>query len=302
LDSFGNWYIEHLSSSQSIMLKVTEVLYSGKTRYQQVDIIQSEIYGRSLILDGKTQSTERDEFVYHEALVSPAMFLHQKPQDVFIAGGGEGATLREVLNHKSVSKVTMVDLDQEVIELSKLYLPNHHNGSFDDERLELHHCDARTYLNDNNYTYDVIILDLVDPLEEGIAYQLYTREFYEIVRSCLNRGGIMVTQSGSADITNFTECYAPIVNTIQSVFPDAKNYQVNVSGFGMPWSFTIASQEPVDTDIENLMNNIRERVHRDLKFYDHESHVHMFNVPKYVREQIQNESRINSDDDPIFMI
>ena len=301
MESFSNWYLEHLSPYQSVMLKIRKVLFSGKTQYQSVDIIESEIYGRSLILDGKTQSTERDEYIYHEALVSPAMLMHDSPAEVFIAGGGEGATLREVLNHKSVINVRMVDLDEEIVELSKLYLPKHHMGAFEDPRLELHHVDARAYLQTDEARYDVVILDLVDPLEEGTAYQLYTKEFYEIVKNSLKPDGIMVTKSGSSDITNFRDCYVPIVHTIRTVFNWVDNYQVNISGFGMPWSFTIASQTPRDTNGIGL-DKCNERINRNLRFYDYESHVHMFNIPKYVRDELAMEARINSDDNPIFMV
>ena len=301
MESFSNWYTEHLSPYQSVMLKISKVLFSGKTQYQSVDIIESEIYGRSLILDGKTQSTERDEYIYHEALVSPAMLMHESPAEVFIAGGGEGATLREVLNHKSVINARMVDLDEEIVELSKLYLPKHHMGAFEDPRLELHHVDARAYLQTDEARYDVVILDLVDPLEEGTAYQLYTKEFYEIVKNSLKPDGIMVTQSGSSDITNFRDCYVPIVHTIRTVFNWVDNYQVNISGFGMPWSFTIASQTPRDTNGIGL-DKCNERINRNLRFYDYESHVHMFSIPKYVRDGLAMEARINSDDNPIFMV
>ena len=114
------------------MLKVRQVLYSGRTAYQMVDVVDSDVYGLSLILDGKTQSTERDEHIYHEALVHPAMLMHRSPRSVFIGGGGEGGTLREVLAHRSVERVVMLDLDREVVDLCRQYLPQHHQGSFDD--------------------------------------------------------------------------------------------------------------------------------------------------------------------------
>jgi spermidine synthase len=174
-------------------------------------------------------------------------------------------------------------------------------GAFEDPRLELHHVDARAYLQTDEARYDVVILDLVDPLEEGTAYQLYTKEFYEIVKNSLKPDGIMVTQSGSSDITNFRDCYVPIVHTIRTVFNWVDNYQVNISGFGMPWSFTIASQTPRDTNGIGL-DKCNERINRNLRFYDYESHVHMFNIPKYVRDELAMEARINSDDNPIFMV
>ena len=145
-DISGKWYLEMVFPDLAVMLKVQEVLYSGKTKYQAVEVVQSEVFGRSLVLDGKTQSTEKDEHIYHESLVHPAMLLHPNPRTVFIGGGGEGGTLREALAHRSVERVTMLDLDEEVVDLCRRYLPQHHQGSFDDPRLELLHQDARVTL------------------------------------------------------------------------------------------------------------------------------------------------------------
>ena len=159
----GKWVIETVMPDLAIMLKVDEVLYSGHTGYQRVEVVHSEVYGRSLLLDGKTQSTERDEHIYHETLVHPAMMLHPDPRRVFIGGGGEGGTLRETLAHRSVEKVTMVDLDQQVVELCREHLPQHHRGAFDDGRTELVFDDARGFLENTDQRFDVMIMDLVDP-------------------------------------------------------------------------------------------------------------------------------------------
>ena len=142
----GKWVIETVMPDLAVMLKVDDVLFSGHTGYQRVEVVHSEIYGRSLLLDGKTQSTERDEHIYHETLVHPAMLLHPNPQTVFIGGGGEGGTLREALAHRTVENVVMVDLDGQVVELCREHLPQHHQGAFDDERTTLIHDDARNIL------------------------------------------------------------------------------------------------------------------------------------------------------------
>ncbi len=113
----GKWYVETIFPDLAVMLRVQEVLYSGKTEYQNVEVLESAVFGRSLVLDGKTQSTERDEHIYHEALVHPSMLMHPQPRTVFIGGGGEGGTLREVLSHHTVERVVMVDLDREVVDL-----------------------------------------------------------------------------------------------------------------------------------------------------------------------------------------
>ena len=125
----GQWNYEYITPDLVQAERVKEVLFRGRTAYQDVQIIDGATFGRSLLLDGKTQSTEADEFVYHEALVQPAMVAHPDPREVFIAGGGEGATAREVLSHRSVTRAVMVDIDREVVELCQRYLPNHHRGA-----------------------------------------------------------------------------------------------------------------------------------------------------------------------------
>ena len=286
-----------------MMLQVRKVLYSGETAYQKVEGLESRIFGRSLVLDGKTQSTERDEHIYHETLVHPAMLLHPGPRSVFIAGGGEGATLREVLAHKSVEQVTMLDLDQEVVELCRRYLPQHHQGSFDDPRVTLAHQDARKYLEGSAGTFDVMIMDLVDPLEAGTAYLLYTEEYYRLAKSKLNPGGILVTQSGPAGLLSYQECFTTIYKTLGSAFKHTVPIQVHVPAFQTLWGFSLASESTLsDLSDDHVDRLVAERIGRTLKYYDGESHRNMFALPKFLREGIQQEQRINRDAAPVFMV
>ena len=299
----GNWFAESVSPDFAVLLRLRAVLFSGSTAYQKVEVLDSEVFGRSLVLDGKTQSTEADEFIYHESLVHPAMLFHPDPKSVFIGGGGEGGTLREVLAHRSVERATMIDLDQEVVELCRAHLPNHHQGSFDDPRVTLLHQDARAYLQAEGDGYDVIILDLVDPLEEGTAYLLYTDEFYRIARARLNPGGVLVTQSGPAGLPNHQECFTTIYNTLSEVFAHSAALQVHVPAFQTLWGFTIASDSPLhqkpDSDLDDA---IGQRIGKALRHYDGETHRGMFALPKFLREGIEAETRINRDDHPVFMI
>ena len=303
MDMSGNWFIEAVSPELSVMLKVRKVYYSGQTAYQKVEVIDSELFGRSLILDGKTQSTERDEHIYHETLVHPAMFFNPDPKQVFIGGGGEGGTLREVLNHRSVERATMIDLDSEVVSLCREHLPNHHKGSFDDFRTNLIHHDARAYLRDTSDYYDVIILDLVDPLEGGTAALLYTQEFYAIAKARLNTGGVLVTQSGPAGLLNYTECFTTIFKTLSTLFANTMAAQVHIPAFQTLWGFTIASDSPFphssERDVDDRISN---RLFRPLKYYDGLSHRNMLALPKFQRDGLENEDRINTDSDPVFML
>ena len=299
----GKWFLETVFPDLVVMLRVREVLHTGETAYQKVEVLESEIFGRSLVLDGKTQSTERDEHIYHEALVHPAMLLHPGPRSVFIGGGGEGGTLREVLAHRSVQCVAMLDLDREVVELCRRHLPNHHQGSFDDPRVMLAHQDAREYLTSCDETFDVMIMDLVDPMEGGTAYLLYTEEYYRIAKAKLKPGGILVTQSGPAGLLSYQECFTTIRNTLAGVFSYIAPAQVHIPAFETLWGFTLASDAPLASPSEEQVNrSLAKRVTTELKFYDGESHRGMFALPKFLRTGFQQESRINQDANPVFMI
>ncbi|MQF64744.1 spermidine synthase [SAR202 cluster bacterium AC-409-J13_OGT_754m] len=285
--------------------RIKKILYSGKTEYQSVDIIETDTLGTSLVLDGKTQSTSVDEYIYHESLVHPAMIAHSNPRKVFIGGGGEGATLREVLNHRSVEAVVMLDLDSEVVDLCRNYLAKHSDGSFDDNRLTLIHADAREYLLNSNELFDVIILDLVDPLEEGTAYTLYTKEFYTIAKNRLNADGILVTQSGPSGLLHYKECFSPIYRTLMTIFPDVRPYNIHIPAFGTMWGFSLAFAERQESEVfdyEAVDRKIEERIISTLKAYDSVTHKHMFSLPLYLRNGLDEETRIVKDDNPVFMI
>ena len=301
-DISGKWLLETVYPDLAVMLRVQQVLFSGRTAYQHVEVLESGSFGRSLVLDGKTQSTERDEHIYHQALVQPAMLMHPNPVSVFIGGGGEGGTLREALSHKSVERAVMIDLDQEVVELCRRYLPQHHQGSFDDPRVTLLHQDARGYLERTDEQFDVMIMDLVDPMEGGTAYLLYTQEYYNIVKSRLKPGGILVTQSGPAGLISHQECFTTIYRTLSSIFADTGLYQVHIPAFQTLWGFSLASDSRLPKLSADQVNRlVSERLGLKLDFYDGESHLSMFNLPKFIRRSVAEETRINRDDSPVFM-
>ena len=294
------WFADYLSPDLTMFYSVKRVIYSGRTRYQTVDIIDTGSFGICLILDGKVQSSEVDEFIYHEALVHPAMLCHPRPEKVFIAGGGEGATLREILAHSTVTRAIMVDIDEEVVDICRRFLPSFHQNSFDDPRAELHFADARKYLEENGEKYDVIIIDLVDPLAGGPAHLLYTQEFYQMVRQRLEPGGIMCLQAEPAgwnDLWNFVA----IVNTLKTIFPVVSPYHVHVPAFNTLWGFACASESlsPANLTPEEVDVRISTRLSKELKSYDGFTHRAMFTLPKHIRGQLATAKRIIIDNEPI---
>jgi len=298
----SKWFYDRISQDFIQLHSIEEVLYTGQTKLQSAEIIRSGSFGKCLVLDGKIQSSEVDEFIYHEALVQPSMITHPCPETVFIAGGGEGATLREVLSHKTVKRVVMVDIDEEVIDLCKKYLPDYSRGSFEDRRTELHHADARDYLAKCGEKFDVIVIDVPDPIEEGPAYLLFTKEFYQLVRDRLTDNGIICVQAGSAGLTELLN-FTAVNNTLKGVFPIVCPYQVDVPCFGGAWGFCLASLNlsPVLLSPVEVDSRISDRSLTGLKFYDGLAHQGMFSLPKYLRDALSKQGRRITDKDPLYL-
>ena len=298
----STWFMEFVTPDTIQQFAVKDVLYFGQSKFQKVEVIETVSFGKCLVLDGKIQSCETDEFIYHEALVHPPMILHPNPETVFIAGGGEGATLREVLAHKTVRKVVMVDIDVEVIDICKRLLPAHHQGSFDDPRVELLHMDAKEYLAETKERFDVIIIDLSEPIEGGPAYLLYTQKFYEMLKSKLSDNATFALQSGSTAL-GVTDVYTAINNTLKTAFSIVAPYEANVPSFGTTWGFSLASLkfDPLQLSPDEVDRRIADRVSKTLRFYDGHTHQGLFFIPKYLRDEMARETRVITEDNPVFI-
>lgn len=297
----GKWLHDAISPDLIELHRINRVFFSGQTKYQKVDVVETGSYGLTLLLDGKIQSAERDEFVYHDALVHPVMITHPGPEKVFIGGGGEGATLREVLSHKTVKRVVMVDIDQAVVEISKRYLPAWSNGAFKDTRAEVIYTDARKYLEETKERFDVIVLDFPDPLEGGPAYLLFTREFYTMLSKRLAPGGIISLQAGDASYTNCATFLA-VVNTLKAVFPVVRPYAIHVPSFTGPWGFAAASfkLDPLKLTPEVVDQRLEERLASLPKCYDGLCHQSMFSQPRHLRQKLAAARRIIRDKRPQY--
>lgn len=298
-----NWrlLLEWQTPTSAVLHAIKRVIYSGRTKYQEVDIIDTYDFGLCLVLDGKVQSSTADEKIYHESLVHPAMLTHPKPSRVLIIGGGEGATLREVLKHRTVEKVVMVDLDEEVVQLCKKYLPEFHMNSFDDPRVEIIIEDGRKYverLPDNSF--DVAIIDVTDPLEGGPSYLLYTMEFYQMLAKKLSDDGAFATQATSTYYSR--NCFAAIYKTVASVFPVARAYCAFVPSYASEWGFVLGSKavDPLNLTPEDVRRGLKERGIENLVFYSPDVHQRIFIMPPYLTQAFEV-ARPVTDSSPVFM-
>jgi spermidine synthase len=290
---------EWVSEGEACVREAKRILVHRRTRFQEFMVAELAGLGMSLVIDGKVQSSLLDEHWYHEALVHPVLLAHPCPRRVLVVGGGEGATAREVLRHRCVERVVMVDIDEELVNVAKELLAEWHRGAFEDGRLELVIGDGRRFVEEHPGEFDAVILDVVDPTEGGPAALLYTREFYEAVKRALrDRNGVVVAQATSPSLT--PTVYATIARTMASVFNVVRPYITYVRSYNGLWGFVAASDGPDPARLEDVDRLLKERVEGELRFYDSETHRWMFSLPKPVREGLSR-GRVATDEEPIVV-
>lgn len=297
----SKWIIENFTQYSVSCHAVKEVIRTAKTKYQCVEIVDTFLYGRCLFLDRKLQSSEVDEFIYHESLVHPALLVHPRPKRVLIIGGGEGATIREVLKHPTVDEVDMVDIDEELVNFCREHLSDFSQGAFDDPRVKLIFSDARRWLQECSSLWDIIIIDLPEPLPNSPACFLYTKQFYSTVHSKLTDTGAAVTQAGTTHIGH-TGLFASISKTLMEIFPFVRAYQTFIPSYQLPWGFSLASKhwDPRSLSCETLAKRFSERNLGGLKHYSATHHYGMFSLPQYLEETIEKEGRVIEDENPYY--
>ncbi|AWR86635.1 polyamine aminopropyltransferase [Meiothermus taiwanensis] len=299
---YGMYFLEQVTPYEALYRRMNKVLAAGRTKFQDYFIFQTSAFGKVLVLDKDVQSTERDEYIYHETLVHPAMLAHPNPRTVFIVGGGEGATLREVLRHPSVEKAVMCDIDGELVEMARALLPEWHQGAFDDPRAQIVTEDARAWLTNHPDTYDVIIVDLNDPIgEDNPARLLFTVEFYELIKQRLNPGGLMAMQAGMILLTHH-KMHPVVHHTVKQVFKHTRSYHNYIPGFMLNFGFIVASDAVDVTGLSEgtLEARILER-QLPLKHLDAPYIEAMFVLPKDLKEAIAAETMVSRDAAPFWL-
>jgi spermidine synthase len=272
---------------------VTAVLTHRKTAFQEMSIVETGAYGKALILDGQTQSSLADEFLYHEALVHPAAIAHGGPRRAIVLGGGEGAAVREILRWRTVEHVVMVDIDGEVVEACREHLPEMHDYVFDDPRVELAIADALTYVENCDQQWDVIVSDLSDPVEAGPSFPLFTKEYFETIRTVLHPEGYFVVQAGPVSPVTL-QLHTRLARTVATVFSHTHSYISNVPSYGMPWGFILGSAQPIQTrpDPEEIDRLLAQQTRGGFRLVDGSTLLGLLQTPLYVRQAIAAEREI----------
>jgi spermidine synthase len=293
------WMSEYITPWDIYAHGVTQVLLYRKTPYQELYIVETGAYGKALVLDGKWQSCTVEEFLYHEPLVHPAMIMQGAPRKVLILGGGEGATAREVLRWTSVEQVTMVDIDRDVVDACRQYLPEMHQGVFDHPRFQLVIGDALDFLDASQDQWDIVISDLSDPIESGPSFKLFTKEYFEKIHRVLAPQGVFVVQAGAVSLPEMT-LHARLSRTLETVFAHVASYCSFTATYGRPWGFIVASEQPIDlqpvpAEVDRLL---QEKTTGGFKMLDGTTLLGLLQVPLHLRQAIAAETQIYSLADP----
>ena len=278
-------FSETLHDGYAQSFGMREILFESRTEHQHLVIFNSDSFGRVMALDGVIQTTERDEFIYHEMLAHVPLFAHGAAKDVLIIGGGDGGLLREVLKHPEVERVVQVEIDRAVIDLCVQYFPNHSQGAFDNPRAEIVIGDGIDYVCTTDRRFDVVLSDCTDPIGPGEV--LFSSRFYEGVARCLNKGGIFAAQNGSAFLQpdEVTTTY----QRLSPYFRDCNFFTASVPTYvGGAMALAWASDDAAlrNAQQETLQKRF-EAAAIDTRYYNPAVHAASFALPQYLVDALK---------------
>jgi spermidine synthase len=275
------WIEEKYKDIYAMKYKVEKVLFSGKSDFQSVDVVETKGYGKMLLNDGLVMVTERDEFIYHDMIAHVPLFVHPNPKNVLIIGGGDGGSAREVLRHSNVEKCTMVEIDKMVVDACKEFIPQT-SKDLNHPKMNLLIADGLDFVKNTKEKFDVILVDSTDPI--GPAQPLFGKEFYQDIFNCLNVDGLVVSQGESG----FYE--APMQNKLLSLlsdlFPLTTLYNFsNLTYPGGLWSFTFASKGP--HPLKDFKEDRVEQSGLEFGYYNEDIHKASFSLPNFMKKNLE---------------
>lgn len=279
-------YFETLHSSYGQYFEIDKLLYEQKTSQWHLSIFENARFGRVMALNGAIQTTEADEFVYHEMLTHVPVLAHGKVKSLLIIGGGDGGMLREVVKHKGIERIVMVEIDGAVVDMCKTWLPNHSAGAYDDPRVELVIADGMNYVATTDARFDVIISDCTDPVGPGEV--LFSSDFYAGCKRCLNEGGIFVAQNGVPFMQ--VESLQDTVRRMSSYTRECWFYSAAVPtyiGGTMAFAWATDNLEARRLELATLEARFNESG-ISTRYYTPALHQASFALPKYVEQAIRS--------------
>ena len=281
----SDWIEETLHADFRFKMKVDRMLFEGRSENQHVAVVENGTFGRTLYLDGVLQTSERDEFIYHEMLTHVPILGHGDVRDVLIIGGGDGGMLEEALKHQTIERATMVEIDPSVVEMCREHLPSISKGAFDDPRTDLVFADGVDFVKTTDRRFDVAIIDSTDPIGPGKV--LFTDDFYRSTKGVLKDGGILVTQNGVPFVQGGE--LQQSMRALKGLFADATAYMATVPGYvGGPMAFGWATDAVERRQVS--LATLEQRFAAssiDARYYTPAVHQGAFALPGYVLELIE---------------
>lgn len=272
------WIEEKLEikNGRALKVRITKSLEKIKSEFQEIEVVESQSFGKILLIDGVIMLTEADEFCYHEMIAHVPLCVHPKAQKVLVIGGGDGGTVREILKHGNVNEVDICEIDEKVIEISKRHFPYLAN-SFDDPKVKIYCEDGNKFIKTHKDRYDIIIVDSSDPI--GPAEVLFRREFYEAMYQAVKDDGIVVTQAES--FFYHSKIIKSLFSFIRDIYPISEYYYTLVPTYPsgiIGFTFCSKKYHPIKefNEIEVLKLN-------DLKYYNKDIHKAAFNLPTFAQ-------------------
>jgi spermidine synthase len=260
-----------------VYLECNGTLHSRRSSFQKIEVVDSLDFGRMLVLDGVINLTERDEFVYHEMLAHVPLFSHPEPRTVLIVGGGDGGTAREVLKHEGISRIQLVEIDEEVISVSKRYFPSL-GEALEHPTVHVLVMDAIEYLKETDETFDIILIDSTDPVIEQSG-GLFTIPFYRDCLNALTEKGIVAAQVG--DVFFEPHLVKSVFNNLKEASGVAKIFYAPIPSYTIfPYCFAFCSNSSNPQEGSGLS---RFDSSFETKYYNPQIHQAAFALPEYLR-------------------
>ena len=278
------WFSEVQTPHVKFSVRVDRQLYSGKSEFQRIDVFESPEFGRMLVLDGYIMLTEKDEFIYHEMMTHIPMAVHPSVKNVLVIGAGDGGIIRELTKYPEIAHIDMVEIDEQVVEVCRKYLPQT-ACRLDDPRVEIHYEDGLRFVRSRENQYDLIIVDSTDPFGPGEG--LFTREFYGNCNKALKEDGIMINQHESPFYDEDAISCQSMHKRIVESFPISKVYHAHIPTYPSGhWLFGFASKKyhPL-RDLNDIAWNMRGI---SCRYYTTTLHKGAFYLPYYVEEMLEN--------------
>ncbi len=276
------WFSEFHAPDVKHSIRVNRHLFSKKSEYQQIDIFETDEFGRVLTLDGNVLLTERDEFIYDEMITHVPMSVHPNVRDVLVIGAGDGGVVRELARYDSIERIDLVEMDPMVVDVCRTYLPE--NASrLDDSRVHIYYDNALRFIRRKMNEYDLIVVDSPDPFGPSEGY--FTREFYGICYNALREDGIMVNQQGSPFYRHDAEAMQRSHKRIVSTFPISRVYQAHIPTYAAGyWLFGFASKKYHPIDDMNAEKWLSRHLKTD--YYTTKLHIGAFYLPAFLERML----------------